>query len=103
MRSEEVLRRVKVEMSILHTVTRRKANWIGHILGSNCHLKQVMEGKIKGSMEVTGRLGRGLKQLLDDFKQKRGYWKLKEKALCCTMWRTGFGKSYGPVAKQEIE
>jgi hypothetical protein len=84
MRSE-VLRRVKEERSILHTVTRRKAKWTVHILGRNVLLKYVMEGKIEESMEVTGRLGRGLKQLLDDFKQKRGYWKLKEKALCCTL------------------
>jgi hypothetical protein len=29
------------------------ANWIGHILRRNCLLKQVLEGKIKGEMEVT--------------------------------------------------
>ena len=31
-RNEEVLRRVKEERNITHTIKRRKANWIGHIL-----------------------------------------------------------------------
>jgi hypothetical protein len=30
---------------------------------------------------VTGRRGRRSKQLLDDIKEKRRYWKLKEEAL----------------------
>jgi hypothetical protein len=32
MRNKEVLQRVKEERNILHTIKRRKANWIGHIL-----------------------------------------------------------------------
>jgi hypothetical protein len=31
-----------------------------------------------GRVEVTGRRGRRRKQLLDGFKEKKGYWKLKE-------------------------
>jgi hypothetical protein len=34
-RNEEVLHRVKEERNIIHTVKRRKVNWIGHILPSN--------------------------------------------------------------------
>jgi len=30
---------------------------------------------------VTGRGGRRRQQLLDDFRETRGYWKLKEEAL----------------------
>ena len=45
-----------------------KANWIGHILRRNCLLKQVIEGKIKGEMEVTRRRGKRRKQLLDDLR-----------------------------------
>jgi hypothetical protein len=30
-RKEEVLRRVKEERNILHTIKRRKANWIAHV------------------------------------------------------------------------
>jgi hypothetical protein len=64
-RNYEVLHRVKGERNIIHTVNRRKGNWIGHILCINCLLKHVVEGKIEGTIEVTGRRGRGGKQLLD--------------------------------------
>ena len=39
----------------LREIIKRKANWIGHILRRNCLLKQVIEGKIKGQIEVTRR------------------------------------------------
>jgi hypothetical protein len=51
----EVLHRVKEDRNILHTIKRRKANWIGHILRRNCLLKQVIEGKLEGRIEMTGR------------------------------------------------
>jgi len=54
-RNEEVLLRVNEQRNILHEIGKRKANWIGHILCRNCILKQVIEGKIKGEMEVTRR------------------------------------------------
>jgi hypothetical protein len=41
-RNEEVLHRVKEERNILHTIKRRKANSIGHILRRNCLLKHVI-------------------------------------------------------------
>ena len=65
----------------LQTIKRRKANWIGHILRGNCLLKQAIEGNIERRIEVTGIEERRCKQLLDDFKEKRGYYKLKEEAL----------------------
>ena len=40
-----------------------------------------MEGNVEGRIEVTGRRGRIHKQLLDEFKEKTGYCKLKEEAL----------------------
>jgi hypothetical protein len=49
---------------------------------------------------VTGRRGRIRKKLLDDLKKKIGYWKLKEEALDRTLWRTRFGRGYGPVVTQ---
>ena len=64
---------------ILHTVKRRKAKRIGHILR---------------------RGGRGRKQLLDDLKEKRGYWILKKKD--CTLRRTVFGRGCGPVVRQTV-
>jgi hypothetical protein len=47
-RKEEVLLRVKEQRNILHEISKRKANWIGHILCRNCLLRQGIEGKIKG-------------------------------------------------------
>jgi hypothetical protein len=52
--NEEVLLRVKEQRNILHEISKRKAKWIGHILRRNCLLQQVIEGKIKGGIEVTG-------------------------------------------------
>ena len=86
-RNEDVLLRVNERRNILHEIRKRKANWIGHILRRNCLLKQVIEGKIYGEMEVTRRRGRKRKKLLDDLKDRRGYSHLKEKALDRTMWR----------------
>jgi hypothetical protein len=94
---------VKEERNILHTIKRRKANWIGHILRRNCLLKHVIEGTLEGRIEMTGRRGRRCKQLLDDLKEKRRYCKLKEEALDHTQWRTRFGRGYGPVVRQTTE
>jgi hypothetical protein len=102
-RKEEVLHRVKEERNIVHTIKRRKANWIGHILHRNCLLKRVIEGKLEGRIEMTGRRRRRRKQLLDDLKEKRGYWKLKEEALDRTQWRIRFRRGYGPVIRQTTE
>jgi hypothetical protein len=37
-RNNEVLLRVKGQRNILHEISKRKANWIGHILRRNCLL-----------------------------------------------------------------
>jgi hypothetical protein len=68
-----------------------------------CLLKHVIEGNVEGRIEMKGRRGRRRKQLLDDLKEKRRYWKLKEKALDRTLWRTRFGRGYGPVVRQTAE
>jgi len=98
-RNEEVLLRVKEQRNILHKISKRKADWIGHILHRNCLLQQVIEGKIKGRIEVTRRH----KKLLDDLKERTGYSHLKEEALDCTMWTARFGRSFGPVVRQTTE
>jgi hypothetical protein len=41
--NEEVLHGVEEERNILRTITKRKANWFGHILHRNCLLKHVTE------------------------------------------------------------
>ena len=66
--NEEVLLRANEQRNILHQIRKRKANCIGHILRRNCLLKQFIEGKIKGEMEVTRRRGRRRKKLLDDLR-----------------------------------
>jgi hypothetical protein len=102
-RNEDVLHRVKEERNILHTIKRRKVNWIGHILRRNCLLKHVIEGKLEGRIEMMGRRGRRRKKLLDDLQEKRKYWKLKEEALDHTVWRTRFGSGYVPIVIQTTE
>ena len=89
-RNEKVLLRVKKQRNILHEISKRKANWIGHILRRNCLLQRVIEGKIKGGIKVTGRRERRRRKLLDDLKERRGYTYLEE-ALDRTVWRAGFG------------
>jgi hypothetical protein len=54
---------------------------------------------LEGGIERTGRRGRRLEQLLDDLKEKRRYWKLKEQALDGTVWRTRFRRGYGSIAR----
>jgi len=71
-----------------------------HILLRNCLLQPVIEGEIKGGIEVTGRRGRRRGKLLDDLKKRRGYSHLKEEAINRTLWRAGFGRGFGPVVRQ---
>ena len=86
----EVLLRFKEQRNILHEISKRKANSIGHIWHRNCLLLRVIEGMIKGGIEATGRRGRKRRNLLDDLKDRRGYSRLKEEALDRTMWTARF-------------
>ena len=86
-RNGDVLLTVKEQRNILHEISKRNPNCIGHILRRNCLLQRVIEGKI----EVTGGRGRRRRKLLDDLKERRGYCNLKEEALDHTMWRASFG------------
>jgi len=99
-RNEEVLLRVNERRNILNEIRKRNANWIGHILCRNCLLQWVIEGKIKGRIEVIGRRGRRRRKLVDDLKEGRGYPRFKEEALDRTMWRARFGRGFGPVVRQ---
>jgi len=69
-------------------------------LRRNCLLQRVIEGKIKGRIEVTGRRGRRRRKLQDYLKERRGYSHLKEEALDRTLWRARFGRGFGPVVRQ---
>jgi hypothetical protein len=96
----EVLHTIKEQSNILHIIKRML---IGHTSHRNCLLKHAIEGKLQGRIEVTGRRGGRSKQLQDDLQEARGYWKLKEEALDRTLWRTCFGRGYGPVVRQTTE
>jgi hypothetical protein len=99
-KNEDVLLRVKDQRNILHEIRKRKAKWIGHILRRNCLLQRVTEGKIQGGIEVTGRQDGRRTKLLNDLKERGGYFHLKEEALDRTMWRARFGRGFGPVVRQ---
>jgi len=70
-------------------------------LRRNCLIKHVIDGKIEGRIEATGRLGRRLKRLLDDLEEKRGHCKLKWEALDRTLWRTDSGRSHELVRQKK--
>jgi len=63
---------------------RLKAKYICHILGRNCLLKRVTEGKI----EELRRRGRWLKQSLDDHNEKKRFLNLREEPLYLSLWTT---------------
>jgi hypothetical protein len=88
------------QRNILHVIRKRKDNWIGHILRRNCLLIQVIEGRLKGEIEVTRTQGRICKKLLDYRKDRRGYSHLKEEALDRNMWRDRFERGFEPVIRQ---
>jgi hypothetical protein len=102
-RNDEVWQSVKEESPALRIRKIRECDWIGHVWCRNCFLKHVIGGKIKGRIGVNGRRGRRGKQLLDDLQEKRGYCKLKEEALDCTLWRTRFGRGHGSVVRLQGE
>ena len=66
MKNGEVYQRVQEVRNILHTVDRKKANWIAHTLRRNCLLEHATAGKI----EVTGRPRRRRKLVLHDMKTR---------------------------------
>ena len=88
---------------ILHEIRKRKAKWIGHNLRRNYLIKQVIEGKMKGEIDVTRIRGRRRKKLLDDPKDRRGYSHLNGEVLDRTMRRNHFERGVGPVVLQITE
>jgi hypothetical protein len=43
------------------------------------------------------------KQILGVLKETRGYWKLNKEAVDHTVYRTPFGRGYGPVVRQTTQ
>ena len=76
-RNEEVLRRVGEKRSLMETIWKRKAKWIGHILRSEGLLRTVIEGRVPGKRPR----GRRRRMMLDDILEERKYHQIKECAL----------------------
>ena len=63
-----------------------EVNWIGHILKRNCLLYDAIEGEM---MELKG-VGRLRTQILEDLRNRRRYWELKEEAEDQSRWKRQF-------------
>ena len=59
--------------------TNKEGNWIGKILSVNSALKNIIQEKIEGRIDMTG--GRGRERLLEEFKDTIIHWKLKVEAV----------------------
>jgi hypothetical protein len=70
-RKKEVLYSAKEDRNVLHTVKKRKATWIGHILHRNFLLNLASEGKIAGRTDMKETQERRCKRLVDDIKETR--------------------------------
>ena len=64
----------------------RKANWNDNILRRNCLLPDAIEEQ----MTEVKWVGRRRTQLLDDLRNRRRYWELKEKAEDRKSWKLVF-------------
>jgi len=99
-RDEKVLHRVHEDRNVPHTIKRKEANWICHTSRRKSFLNLLFEGKKEGRMEVTGRRDRRSKQLMDDLKETRGHWKMKEETLARNLWINRCGRGCGRDVRQ---
>ena len=74
--NEQVLEHTGEKRTILNNILRRKANWVGPILRRNYLLHDGILGQMT---EVKGEGGRKT-ELLDDLRNRRRYYRLKEGA-----------------------
>jgi len=64
---------------------RRKVNWCGYILRRDYRLKYFIERRMEENIEGMEKQGRRRKQLLDDLRETKSYWRLAEEALDCSL------------------
>ena len=83
--NQKVLDRIGEKRTLLNNILHRKVNWIGHILRRNCLLHDAIEGQMTEVKGVERRI-----QLLDDLRNRRRYWELKEEAEDRKGWRRQF-------------
>lgn len=55
LKNENVMYTMKGGINSLHTIKRRKANSIGHVLCKNCLLEHFIAGEVQGKLEAMGR------------------------------------------------
>jgi hypothetical protein len=58
---------------LLNKILQRNPNWVGHIIRGNCLLPDAIDDRREEA-------GRRRTQLLDDFRNGRRCWELKEEA-----------------------
>ena len=78
--------RIGEKRTLRNNILRRNANWIGHILGRNCLPPDVIEGQM---VELKG-VGRRITPLLDNLRNRRRYWGLKEEVEDRKRWKRQF-------------
>jgi hypothetical protein len=61
-----------------------------------------LEGKKGGRIGVRERRRRRSRKLLNDLKERSGYWKLKHEALNRALWRIRFERGYVPVVRDYV-
>ena len=72
--NEQILENIGKKRTLLNNILRRKGNWIAHILRRNCLLHDAIDGD---TTEMKG-VGRRRTQLLDDLRNRRKYWEIKD-------------------------
>ena len=71
--NEKFLESIGEKRTLLNSIMRRKVNWYGHILRINCLLHDAVEGQMTEVKELGRRT-----QILEDLRNRRRYWELKE-------------------------
>jgi len=73
------MKRDREKRNILHTIKKRVrlTGLVTSCVGT-AFFNHIIEGNIMERIGITRTRGRRRKQLLDDLKKTRGYWKLKE-------------------------
>jgi len=99
LKNEEVLHVDWEERNILCLTKIRRCKWNGHIVLKYCLLKHVIEGKME---EKLRRLVIRSKQLLYELKGTRRSWKFKRETVDRSLWKSRFGRRYGPFVRQTI-
>jgi hypothetical protein len=83
-KKKEASHGVKYKKNIIRTINRRKTNWIGSTLLRN-RLPLLLK-KIRETITVRiRRRGRRCKQLLNNLRENRRCWNLREEAFQCSV------------------